>query len=73
VLVTALSHFPELKSKLELLGSRSNADLTDDQVDALWSMVSVALDSLVSLVPSLIAHDPPDDAGGGGNRGSLHC
>jgi hypothetical protein len=34
-LVVALSHFPELKSELELLESRRNADLTDDQFDAL--------------------------------------
>jgi hypothetical protein len=34
-LVAALTHFPELKSELELHGSRRNADLTGDQVDAL--------------------------------------
>jgi hypothetical protein len=34
-LVTTLSHFPELKSKLELLGSGRNVGLTDDQADAL--------------------------------------
>jgi hypothetical protein len=30
-----LLHFLELKSKLELLGSGRNADLIDDQADAL--------------------------------------
>jgi hypothetical protein len=30
-LVIILSHFPELKSELELLGSRWNVDLSDDQ------------------------------------------
>jgi hypothetical protein len=30
-------------------------------VDALWLLVSMALDSLVLLVPSSVAHDPPDD------------
>jgi hypothetical protein len=35
VLVAELSHFPELKSELELLGSERNADLTVDQEDAL--------------------------------------
>jgi hypothetical protein len=35
VLVTALSHFPELKSELELLRSGQSVDLSDDQVDAL--------------------------------------
>jgi hypothetical protein len=34
-LVAALLHFLELKSKLELLGSGRNADLIDDQADAL--------------------------------------
>jgi hypothetical protein len=32
-----LSHFPELRTELVLLGSRHNADLTDDRVDALWT------------------------------------
>jgi hypothetical protein len=62
-LVATLSHFPELKSELELLGFGQNADLTDDQADALWPLVSVASDSLTSLVPSSITHDPPNDAG----------
>jgi hypothetical protein len=35
VLVAALSHFPELNSELELLGSRCNADLREDQADSL--------------------------------------
>jgi hypothetical protein len=60
-LVVALSYFPKLKSKLELLGSRWNADLSDDQADALWPLVSMASDSLVSLVPSSFACDPLDD------------
>jgi hypothetical protein len=37
MLVAILSHFPELKSELELLGSGRNADLTEDQVDAFWT------------------------------------
>jgi hypothetical protein len=61
-LFAALSHFPELKSELELLGSGRNADLSDDEVDALWPLVSVASDSRASFVPSMFAHDPPDDA-----------
>jgi hypothetical protein len=36
-LVAALSHFLELKTKLELLGSGHNADLIVDQADALWT------------------------------------
>jgi hypothetical protein len=53
-LVAALSHFPELKSKLEFLGFGQNVDLSDDQVDDLTPLVSVASDSLASLVPSSI-------------------
>jgi hypothetical protein len=30
-----LFHFPKLESEQELLGSGHNADLSDDQVDAL--------------------------------------
>jgi hypothetical protein len=62
VLVAVLLHFPELKSKLELLRSKRNADLSDDQVDALWPLASMASDSLTSLVPSPFAHNPPDGA-----------
>jgi hypothetical protein len=60
-LVVILSHFHELKSELELIGSGRDANLSDDQVDALWPLVSVALDSLASLVPSSLAHEPPND------------
>jgi hypothetical protein len=34
-LVATLSHFPELKTELELLWSKRNADLIEDQADAL--------------------------------------
>jgi hypothetical protein len=54
VLVSTLSHFPELKSKLEWLGSGCNADLTENHADALWPLVDAASDSLASLVPSLV-------------------
>jgi hypothetical protein len=50
-LVAALSHFLELKSELEMLGSRSNANLTEDQAYALLTRVRVASDSLASHVP----------------------
>jgi hypothetical protein len=60
-LVAALSHFPELEPELELLGSERDADLSDGQTDALWPLVSVALNSLASLVPSSLARDPPND------------
>jgi hypothetical protein len=60
-LVAALLHFSELKSKLELHGFGQNVDLTDDQPNALWPLVSVTSDSLASLVPSSIVRNPPDD------------
>jgi hypothetical protein len=63
MLVAALSHFSELDAKLELLRSRRNADLRDDQVDALWTRVRVASDSLASHVLPSIPHNPPDGTG----------
>jgi hypothetical protein len=35
-LFAALLHFPKLETELEMLGSVGNADLMEDQVDALW-------------------------------------
>jgi hypothetical protein len=61
MLVATLSHFWELKFEQELLGFGRNADLIDDEVDALWPLVSVASNSLASLVPSSFACDPSDD------------
>jgi hypothetical protein len=60
VLVAALSHFPKLEPKLELVGSGWDADLSDSQADTLWPLVSLALDSLASLIHSSLARDPPD-------------
>jgi hypothetical protein len=60
-LVAILSHFLELEIELELLESRRGADLSDDQADVLWPLVSMASDSLVSLVPSSLACDSPDN------------
>jgi hypothetical protein len=62
-LVAAMSHFPELKIDLDVLGSGCNADLTEDEVDALWTRVCAASDLLVSYVPSSVARNPPDDTG----------
>jgi hypothetical protein len=62
-LVAAVSHFPELKSELELLGSGCNADLTEDEVDALWTWVRVASYLLASFVPSLAASGLLDGVG----------
>jgi hypothetical protein len=63
VLVAALSHFSELKSELELLRSRHNANQTDDQADALWTWVHAASDLLASHVPPSVTCSPPDNAG----------
>jgi hypothetical protein len=64
VLDAAVSHFPELDTDLEVLGPRRNARLTKGEVDALWSRVHVAADSLASHIPSLVTHNPLDSAGG---------
>jgi hypothetical protein len=62
-LVATLSHFLELKSELELLGSGQNVDLIDDQADGLWPLVSATSDSLASLVTFSFARYPPYDVG----------
>jgi uncharacterized protein with NRDE domain len=59
-LVAALSHFPKLEPELELLGSEQDVGLSDGQTDALWPLVSVASNSLASLLPSSLARDPPN-------------
>jgi hypothetical protein len=61
-LVSTVSHFPKLRSELELLGSGRNADLIEDEVDALWTRVHMAPDSLASYIPYLVARGPPDGA-----------
>jgi hypothetical protein len=61
-LVAALSHFLELEAEVELLRSGCNVDLTDDQADVLWTWVHATSDSLVSYVPPLVTHSPPDSA-----------
>jgi hypothetical protein len=62
-LATALSHFSESGAELELLGSGHNADLTEDQVDALWTQVCPTSDLLVSYVPPSVARGPPGVTG----------
>jgi hypothetical protein len=59
-LVSALLHFLKLENELELLGSGRNADQTKDQVNALWTRVCTATDSLELHVPPLVALKPPD-------------
>jgi hypothetical protein len=63
VLVAAMSHFPKLDANLEVLESGCSAGLVEGKVDALWSRVCAALDSLVSHVPPLVARNPPDSIG----------
>jgi hypothetical protein len=58
-----VSHFPELDAVLEVLGSGRNARLTEDEVNALWSWVRAAVDSVALHVPSLVARNPPDSEG----------
>jgi hypothetical protein len=45
-LVTVVSHFPELKTKLEVLGSKRSTDLTEDEADALGIWLRAASHSL---------------------------
>jgi hypothetical protein len=63
VLVAALSHFSELKTKLGLLRSGRDVNLVEDEVDALWTRVSAASDSLASNAPSSVARGSTDGAG----------
>jgi hypothetical protein len=63
VLFATLSHFSELKSELEVLGSERNACLTEDLADALWTLVQMASDFLASHIPLLVACSPRDGAG----------
>jgi hypothetical protein len=57
-----MSHFPELGTELELLGYGLNADLIEDQVNALWTQARQASDSLLSFVPPSVVHGSPDGA-----------
>jgi hypothetical protein len=62
-LATALLHFPEIETELELLGSGRNADLMEDQVDALWTQACQASESLALFIPQLVAHGSRDGMG----------
>jgi hypothetical protein len=64
-LIATLSHFLELELELELelLGSRHNANLIEDEADALRTRVRAASDTRVSNVPFSVARGPPDGAG----------
>jgi hypothetical protein len=57
VLTVALSYFPELETELELLWSKCNTDLTEGQLDAIWTQTHEASESLTSSIPLLVARD----------------
>jgi hypothetical protein len=56
-------HFPELDTELELLVSGRNVDLMEDQVDAFWTWVRMASDSMMSHVLPSVARSLPNGAG----------
>jgi hypothetical protein len=58
-----VSHFSELDTDLEVLGSGCNTGLIEDEEDTLWSRVRTAVDSLASHIPSSVARKPPDSVG----------
>jgi hypothetical protein len=60
-LVAILLHVLEFETELELLRSRSNMNLVDDQVGALWTQAHLDSDSLATQVLPLVAHNPLDD------------
>jgi hypothetical protein len=61
MLVFAVSHFSELDADLEVLVSERSVGMTEDEVDALWSRLRAASDSLASQDPSSVACNPPDN------------
>jgi hypothetical protein len=58
-----VSHFSELKTELEVLGSECIMDQIEDEVDALWTRMRTTSDSPASFIPSSVARNPPDGAG----------
>jgi hypothetical protein len=62
-LVAAMSHFLELDVDLEVLRSGHNVGLIEDEVDAFWSRVCTAADSLALHVHFSGARNPPNGAG----------
>jgi hypothetical protein len=62
-LAAIVFHFPELEAELELLGSEHNADLAEDQVDALWTWMRQPSKLLAAFVPPAVARGSPNDMG----------
>jgi hypothetical protein len=52
-----------LDTELEVPGSGRSVGLAEDEVDALWTRVRAASNSLALNVPHSIAHNPPDGTG----------
>jgi hypothetical protein len=65
VFAAIMSHFLELGTELELLGSGCNVDLTEDQVDALSTQAHPSSDLLASYVLPLVAHGSSNNTGRG--------
>jgi hypothetical protein len=61
--VAAVSCFLKLDANLEVLESGHNMGLIENEVDALWSRVRMAADSLASHIPSSVARNPLVGAG----------
>jgi hypothetical protein len=61
--IAIVSHIPELKTELDVLGSGCSADLIEHKVDAILIQVCMASDLLASHVPSSVARNPPDGVG----------
>jgi hypothetical protein len=62
-LVAIVSHFPKLKTELEVLRSERSIVLIEDEADALWIQVCAASDLLASHIPSSVARNHPDTMG----------
>jgi hypothetical protein len=62
-LISALSHFPELVAKLEVLRIGCNMGLMEDRMGALWIQACPASDSLASHILPSVARGPPNGVG----------
>jgi hypothetical protein len=54
---------PRVGDRARATWSGHNADLTEGQLDALWTQMHRASESLELGIPSSVAHDSPDDIG----------
>jgi hypothetical protein len=56
VLITTLSHFPEMEAELELVGFGYNADLMSDEMEVPWTQTHWDSEFLSSRVPPSAPH-----------------